>query len=185
MIALQKSQPHPRRIIRARVHNLLKTGTDLAGRWFCSRPDPTFVNELPCGLVYFTDEPADHKNTAPRVYDRTLLLVTEVLQMGEPEEELTLDDWFDSRAFEIEHVFLQDRQLGLTDIVSDSKLVRTQPTQLDFGGETVVASIRLYWEIDWSVDYESGINLAEFLRFTATHNASGAIAVDDVTIRED
>jgi hypothetical protein len=184
-MTIQKSQPHPRKIIRATVVNKLTAGTDLAGRWFCSRPDPAFVEELPCGLVYFTDEAADHADTAPRYYTRTLLLTVEILQMAEPSTPMELDDWFDSRAYEVEAVFLNDRQLGLIDIVQDSRLIRTQPTQLDMGGETIVSSLRLFFEIVYSADQYSTTDLVEFLRFTSENKSTtGTVAVDDVTIRE-
>lgn len=165
---------------------MMKEGTDLAQRWFCSRPTPAFIEEMPCGLIYFTDEIAEHENSAPRRYVRTLLLTTEVLHMMEPEREVHIDDWMDSRAFEIEAAFLADRNMGLPELVQDSRLVRTQPTQLSIEGEMDVASIRLFWEIVWAHDNYNTSQLTEFLRFTAEHRTTGgATAVDDVHIREE
>lgn len=190
IIALQNSQPHPRRAIREKVKSLMKENTDLAGRWFCSRPKPAFVVEIPCGLIYFTDENADHENTAPRTYKRECMLVTEVLLQGETERENSADDFLDSRAFEIEAAMLHDRFLGFghDGPVEDVQLVRTQPTVIKYEGEVDIESIRIFWKIDYRTDAWTDSQLDEFLRFIAEHDSrvgdSIASAEDHVTIRE-
>lgn len=187
---LQKSQPHPRRIIRNQVKLILKENTDLAGRWFCSRPNPLYVNELPCGLIYFPEEEADARNTRPISYRRKLLLTTEVQQREESTIENDLDDYLDSRAFEIEVAMMQDKflYLGEKQFIEKVCLVRTQCVQIDYSGDSNIASIRLFWEITYNTDSWLPAELDEFLRFNSEYIAQigdGARAEDHVIIREE
>jgi len=189
IVPIQVSQPHPRKVIRNKVKDLLKVNTDLGGRVFCSRPDPIWLNETPCCLIYFTDEPAT-TDTNPKLYTRSLSLVTEVLQREDTERENSVDDFLDSRAFEIEMVFGDDQHIGLYPIVENNFLRRTQPLDIDGQGEKDAASIRLYWDIIYKTDSFSLQSLDEFLRFQAEYEAGviedvKAEAEDDVTIREE
>lgn len=190
IIALQNSQPHPRRIIRNAVKALLKENTDLAGRWFCTRPHPLFVNETPCGLIYFPDEENETKDTNPKTYYRRLMLTTEVQIRQETKIENTVDDYLDSRAFEIEAAMMHRRFLGLNDKISinDVTLIRTQCVQINYEGDADIASIRLFWEITYQTDSWNQTNLDEFLRFNSEYIGQigdGATAEDHVTIREE
>lgn len=184
IVPIQNIQPHARIAIRNAVKELLKDNTDLAGRWFCSRPKAVFVNELPCGLIYFTEEPADHQNTVPRSYKRSLNLITEVVHRLESERDNALDDFLDSRAFEIEAAMMNDRYLGLTGIVEDTVLSRTEVMNIEITGDQDIASLRIFWEITYRTDAFHGGDLNEFLRFITDYEATdGATARDEVTIR--
>lgn len=184
----QDSQPHVRIGIRKWVKELMKVNTDLGGRWYASRPNPVFLEELPCGLVYFTDEPASHENTAPRTYKRTLALTTEVLHRMKCERDNALDDFLDSRAYEIENAMMADRFLGQQGIIEDTELLRTQPTTIEDEGDDDIASLRIFWNITYRVDAFNKAKLDEFLRFINTIEVGGnntVDAVDNVTIREE
>ena len=190
IIALQKSQPHPRRIIRDQVKSLLLQNTLMSEKWFCSRPHPMFLQGMPCGLIYFTEENNDVKGTRPKTYDRTLMLTTDVQIRQETEITNDMDDWLDSRAFEIEAAMMNDRFLGLGDrgIVQDVMLLRTQCVQIKYEGDADVASLRLFWEILYKTDSWNPQSLEEFLRFNAKYIGqigTGAEAEDHITIREE
>ena len=186
-VPVRDSQPHQRKLIRSRIKQLLHEGTDLAEKFFCSRPNPAFLNELPIGLIYFTDEEASFQKTSPRIYTRHLTLTVEVLHNIETERENALDDYFDSRAFEIEHAILDDRFLGLPGIIQDSELKNTEVLNLTFEGDRTIASMRIFWDITYVSDFNYQGNLDEFLKFNSKYNlgvgASIAQAEDMVTIR--
>lgn len=183
---IQKSQPHPRRIIRERIAELLKAGTDIpADRWFISRPEPAFLAELPCGLIYFTEEESEHKKTAPRTYVRTLHVTTEVLHSEETDRPGSLDDYLDSRAFEIERALYCRKFLGLDEIVQNVELRRTSPIAVEMEGHADIASIRLFWDIEYVWDAFTPEGFDEFLRFVDSiqTGSPGASISDSVTIR--
>jgi hypothetical protein len=183
-IPLHHQQPHFRKLVRNRVKELLKEGVKINDRIYCSRPLPIFLHELPVCLVYFTTEEADHGDTAPRSYTRKLTLITEVLHNIEPERETGMDDYLDSRAFEIEHALLSDRFLGLNEIVQDVEMLRTDVINLSFEGDRLCASLRIFWEITYVTNFNYQGTLDEFLKFNAKYNlTNGAEAEDMVTIR--
>lgn len=185
-VSVQNLQPHVRIAIRSWIKELLKVNTDLGGRWFASRPNPMYFNEIPCGLIYFSDESADHRGTAPRNYQRTLSLTTEVLRKMDTERDNALDDWLDSRAFEIEQAMLSDRFLGLPGIVEDTVFTRSQPVTIESENtDQDIASIRLFFDVVYRTDVINNRKLDEFLTFLNTiKSVDGAEAEDDVTIRE-
>ena len=183
---VQKSQPHPRRIIRAKIAELLRAGTDLGERWFVSRPEPAFMQEMPCGLIYFTEEESEHKKTAPRTYVRTVHITTEVLHAEETERDGSLDDYLDSRAFEIERAIYQHKFLQLDDLVQNVELRRTVPVAVEMEGQENIASLRLFWDVEYIWDAFTAEGFDEFLRFVdriQTVRPGGAIE-NSVTIRE-
>lgn len=185
VVVIQNLQPAARIAIRNRVKEILKPNTDLGGRWFCSRPKPLFVSELPCGLIYFTEEAADHQNIVPRTYKRDLTLLTEVVHRMDSDRENALDDFLDSRAYEIESTLLQDRFLGLPGLVEDTVLVRSEALNIDVGGDADIASVRIFWTITYRTEAFYNGRLDEFLRFITDYNpVSGADAQDNVRIRE-
>lgn len=163
----QTIQPHARIAIRNRIKILLRAGTHLSERWFCSRPNELWLEEVPCGLIYFTDEIADPENSAPRYYKKTLTVLTEVLQAEDTERENSVDDYLDSRAYEIEAVLTADKYLGLKDLVSDIKLSQTQAIGVpEASGDKIISAIRLTWSIEYMMPDFGIISLDEFLRFT-------------------
>jgi len=184
VVNIQNIQPHARIVIRNAVKELLKDNTDLGGRVFCSRPKAVFLNELPCGLIYFTDEEADHQNVVPRNYKRTMTLVTEVVHRLETERDNALDDFLDSRAFEIEQAMFHDRYLGLDGLVEDCVLSRTEILNIEVSGDMDIAALRIFWSIVYRTDAFNKGELAEFLRFITDYNTvNNADARDEVTIR--
>ena len=181
-------QPHYRKLIRNRAKQLLRdpdTGIKMnSSQVYCSRPLPVFLTELPVCLIYFTEEGADHKSSAPRYYERELTLVTEVLHNIETERENALDDYLDSRAFEIERALTTDKFLGLEGIVQDCVLTRTEVINLNFEGERTAASLRIFWNVKYVTQHGFVGALDEFLKFNAKYNLGiGAEAEDMVTIR--
>lgn len=186
-VSVQNLQPHERIAIRNWVKLLMKANTDLGERWFASRPNPMYFNEVPCGLIYFSDESADHGNTAPRNYKRELSLTIEVMHQMDSERDNALDDWLDSRAYEVERAMLADRFLGLQGIVEDCALVRTQPVTIESEGTAQdVGSIRLFFDITYHTGFANNQKLDEFLKFiNKIETTDGAESQDNVTIREE
>lgn len=184
----QNKQPHARIIIRNRIKELLKINTDLGGNWFCSRPKPLFYTETPCGLIYFTNEPADHQNIVPRNYLRKCAVTTEVAIVAASERENEIDDLLDSRAYEIERALGADRFLGLKGLVQDVELLRTEPIDIAADGNVDVSAIRVYWDISYRTKLLYEGKLDEFLKYTADwHDPSSddSVMQDEVTIREE
>jgi len=180
----QDSQPHPRKIIRAWIKALMEVNVDIT-KWFCSRPNPVFLEEMPCGMIYFVDEPADHQGVVPRNYLKQLSIVIEVMRELDSERPNALDDWLDSRAYEIEFAMLSDRFLGeLKGCVEDVVLVRTQPVAIEWEGHNDAGSVRLFFNINYRSGYFTNGELEEWLRFNLKmETPEGAETEDDVTIR--
>lgn len=182
----QNIQPAARIIIRNRIKTILVPNTDLGGRWYCSRPKSVFLDEMPCGLIYFTDEDADHEQSAPRTYTRILQLKTEVIHRLESERANALDDFLDSRAYEIEETMFWNRFLGLPGLVEDVVYKRTEATDVKVEGDADIASLAIYWEIQYRTEILLTETLNEFLRYLVGYTtAEGATANDSVTIREE
>lgn len=162
----QTIQPHGRIAIRNRIKELLRAATALGDKWYCSRPHEIWLEQCPCGLVYFTDERANSENSAPRYYNRTLTLLTEILQYEDTERENSIDDYLDSRAYEVEAVLTMDRYLGLKELVNDSRLIQTQAIGIpEAGGDKTIGAVRLTWEIDYTMPDYYTVSVDEFLRF--------------------
>ena len=178
----QHSQPHPRIDIRYKVRDRMLQYVDIGGRVFCSRPNPAWLSQVPLLLLYFSDEESDDKKTSPRIYTKTLNLIFEVLQR----QENTVDDYLDSRAFEIEHAMeLEPRFFGL-EFVNDIRQRRTIPTTITSEGNENVASLKVHFEVEYIFEPFSTITLDEFLTFKNTiQTTEGAEAIDDVTIRSE
>jgi len=184
-IAVQDTQPHPRIAIRRWVKQLLKVNTDMGGRWYMTRPDPVWLEELPVGLIYLTDETADHQNTNPRNYLRSCSIVTEIIHRMDSERENALDDWLDSRAYEVECAMLADRFLGQKGIIEDVILLRTQPVRIEIeGADSDISSLRIFWEIKYRTGFSTNEKLDEFFSFlNKIEGTQGEDGSDDVTIR--
>lgn len=191
----QNSQPHRRRIIRHRVRQLIRQWVDVASdKVFISRPNPVFVNEVPCILIYFTEEPSDNKTSAPKRYVRDLNLVVEIMHRDREnitdDEDFELDDFLDSRAYEVEFAILHERYLGLDpeeyEWLHEVDLTSTMPATLVFEGDQRVAALRVVFSVKYETDYDESIRLDEFLKFTSKYETTiGAEAEDRVTIREE
>lgn len=185
-ITVQNNQPSARIAIRNRVKAILIPNTDLGERWYCSRPKYCFLDELPCGLIYFTDEDADDELSSPRSYKRTLHLKIEVIHRLESERANALDDFLDSRSFEIEQTMFWDRHLGLKPLVEDSYYRRTEATDIKIEGDADIASIALFWDVIYRTEIMNTGEINEFLRFyTDYETTEGATARDEVTIRSE
>lgn len=183
-------QPHFRKIIRHRVVDLLKQHVDVAERVYPSRPVNLFKFNEPAILVYFTFEDANTQNIVPRNYLRSLTVVTEVLHNINPAGVMALDDYLDSRAFEIEHALADDRYLGLENCIEDTILVRTEPLNYSGEGDRTIASLKIFWEIKYRTDFNFHGEIDEFLKFNTKYNlkispdSDDAMAEDMVIIRD-
>jgi hypothetical protein len=186
----QKSQPHPRRAIRARVRELLLQYVDIGGRVFLSRLDPAFLSEMPCLAVYLAEETIEIRTRAPLVYKRRLTLSVDILGSDRPnitgDTANELDDEMDSRAFEIEYALLHQRYLGLAEWLQDVQLIGTSAVELIFQGEMSVQALRMLFEIVYLTEALEVLTLDEFLRFDSKiQTTDGAQSEDRVTIREE
>lgn len=186
IVEKNKIQPSPRIVIRNKAKELLKENVDVAERVFCSRPKPLFLTELPACLIYFTNEEADDGDTRPREYEKKLMLVTEVVHRLESVRDNALDDFLDSRAWEIEQTFFADRFMGLKGLVNDITLKSTEALNIQIEGDADIASERLVWEIQYYQEAFNNGELDEFLKFITEYKpTNNADAEDNVTIREE
>lgn len=175
----QHSQPHPRIEIRKRVKEFLDVCVDVGGRIFVSRPLPMWLSEVPTVLVYFNSEEMDDENTRPKQYKRTLELVIEVLQR----QENNIDDFLDSRAYEIEYALNSVEYLGLS-WVEDVTPLRTIPAVVSGDGNELTQSLRLFYQVVYRFIPEINVDVKEFLKFVTDYETTdGAKATDSVTIR--
>lgn len=195
---LQNVQPHGRVIIRVKLKELLQNAVDInCEKMFFQRPHPKFSEDLPCLLIYFTDELSETTDTQPKNYRRRLTLVTEIqIEANSTIENFqnfdgTLnknheDIYLDSRAYEIEKVLHKDKFMELTGLVEDVKIIRSQPIQIVYEGQINVSALRIFWEIIWRDEIYNEITLDEFLNFEAKYepcHPAGANAEDEVVIR--
>lgn len=186
-VSKQNKQPHCRIAIRRWVKALMKANVDInVKNWFLSRPDPVFDREAPIGFIYMNDEPADHQGTAPRNYLRSTQIVIQIARRMNSETPEAMDDWLDSRAYEIEKAMLTDRFLGQRNFIQDTILTSTQPTKIHLGdADSDHASIGLFFTIEWRDGFSiNETKLDEFFTYLNTiEGTEGENAQDDVTIR--
>lgn len=180
-------KPHPRILIRKTILERLKTDVDLGGRWFVSRSVPLWNEELPCGLLYTPNEPArDSAAVRPKLIRRELRVVVQVLREFDPESQEILDEYFDSRCWEIEKSVFKDFNLGI-DFVEGVNLVNTIPFTVSVEGDNKYASCEISFDVVYIFEaWDEGLMLDEFLRFDSLYvKPSGdPNAEDQVTIRE-
>lgn len=173
---------HKRARIRQNALQLLKTGVDVGGRFYASRPHPLWLkNELPIGLVYFLSETVDEEDTKPENLKRTLKLSVDIITAGEIEEDI--DNFLDDRAFEVESsLFYKD---GWTEDIDDIRLIDVVPYNPQSEGELIISATKLTFEIDYYTDKGEILPTNEFLSFINTINTTdNAITIDNVIIRE-
>lgn len=177
----QHSQPHPRKLIRDKVTNLMKFYVDIDERVFNSRPNPIWLQEVPVMLVYYVDEEADSQDRRPPIYKRELDIVCEVLQR----QVNNVDEYLDSRAFEIEYAMEAYDFLDLI-FVERVDLIRTQPTTINASGNEFIESVKVYHKITYKWIPEVVVDIKEFLKFeNKIRTTEGAEATDLVTIRQE
>ena len=174
----QHSQPHPRIEIRKKVQTLMKFCVDIDNRVFISRPNPVWLNEVPVLLIYFVDEPSDSQDKRPPTYKRGLELVSQVLQRQQND----VDDYLDSRAFEMEYAMEMLNFLGL-EIVEDVQLTGTRPTTMKNDGNEFIESIMLTHTITYKWVPEINVDIKEFLMFQSKIEAKegDGAEIDNVT----
>lgn len=200
----QKHQPHLRSVIRHKIKDLIKKYVDVSERVYLGRPDPIWFNELPCVLISYDSETIENLEVAPKRYMRTLVVNIDAIQVQRPDlssdilqlenELLTgngvdeLDDWCDSRAYEIEYAMLNDNYLEIPskdcEWLQDVKMISQQPLQLTFEGDQKVGGLRVVFNIEYETGDEMYGSLDEFLNFNSKINTDvGAKSEDEVLIR--
>jgi hypothetical protein len=154
---------------------------DIGKRVYCSRPDPAFLSEVPLLLIYFSDEESDDKGSSPKIYTKIANLIFEILQRQEND----VDDFLDSRAFEVEHAMEIEKCLGIA-YVQDVTQRRSIPTTISSEGNENIASLKVHFEVEYLFEPFSNITLDEFLTFNnKIVTIGGAESEDDVTIRSE
>ena len=144
-----------RKAIRKKVASLLEDSIVFDGSAIpigTSRVHAFRNSELPHIVVYGHDEPADHENTAPRVYNRVARIVVEgVLPLL---AEHNLDDDLDDICTAIERRLF--RYETLEGLVEDFRLIDSS-TKIDPSGEVDNGGLRLVFEAEYqrdSINYE-------------------------------
>lgn len=177
----QHSQPHPRILIRNTIKSKMKGCVDIGERVENSRPNPVWLNEVPILLIYYVDEGADAQDRRPPIYKRELDIVCEVLQR----QVNNVDDYLDSRAFEIEYAMENEDFLNLV-YVEGVDLVGTTPYTYKADGNEFIESVKVRYKITYKWIPEIVVDVKEFLMFeNKIETTEGAEATDLVTIREE
>ena len=180
--------PHPRRIIRHQILRLLLPNTMLGERWYVSRPNASWAEESPSGLIYFSGEESSSNGTRPKTYRRPCEVTTEILMRQEAEDPQKIDDYLDARAAEVEQVFNEYLFLGLEgyeDFIEDVELVRTRPTVVRSDGDSNIASLQLFWMITYLSDgfnyQEMSDKYNEFLSFKTDYKIGAGDTIENIT----
>jgi len=174
---------HNRSNVRARAVELLKQFVDVGQRVYASRPEPIWeTQELPLVLVYFTEEPAEHRDRRPRYYMRMLTLNVDIISNTGLVE---LDTFLDDRAYEAELAMLHDETLALP-FVHDVILLGTRPVVYDYESASNKAIIQVRFQVEYETEVFTQATIEEFLRFqNKIETTDGAESEDLVTIREE
>ena len=172
---------HKRIDIRRFVIEKLKQYVDVGGKIFMSRPNPLFITEVPCQLVYFVSEGADHKNSGPRLYNRELRIAVEsVYEEGQEQ----VDEKLDRLALETEIILLSDRTMN--GLVHEVSIVETVPTRIAYEGENNFAGLRQVFLVEYETENPINTNdIKEFLRaYVDYYNENNQkLAEDRIEIR--
>jgi hypothetical protein len=98
-----------------------------------------------------------------------------------------LDDYLDSRSFEVEYALLHDRYLEFgaeAGWFHKIDLQSVSAVEIIFEGEQVVAALRLTFQVTYETEAFVDGTLDEFLKFRADYNTTtGEEASDFVNIR--
>lgn len=171
----QHSQPHKRKEIRKKITELLKGWVDIGGKVYSSRPNAAWLNEVPLALVYYNSEGADSQNTAPKKYKKSLMISIQVLARFEKE----IEDYLDSRAYEIEAALGDDKFLGI-DYVEDVDLIKTTPVSIDDTGNENIEAVILNFEVTYRHRAEVIGSLDEFLSFNSDIDTPDGQKTEDI-----
>jgi hypothetical protein len=191
----QYSQPHKRRVLRHRIRQLIEQYVDISpDNIFLSKPHPLFVNQVPAILIYMENEEVELYNRAPEIYKRSVTINIDVLQRDRQdirENTYDLDDYLDSRAYEIEFALLHERFLGFPEEekyswIDNVQLHDTNLMSIIFEGDQRLLSLRMHFVIDYFEDFSIYGSLDEFLRFDVEYETTNnAQARDHVEIRSE
>lgn len=189
MFKPQNIEPSLRAFLRKQVKGLLRSYVDIGGRVYACRPHPILLEHLPCVTFYPLEEPADHRDSAPRIYHKEYGLIIEIL--CEEPANLTdlenIEDFLDSRAFEVEYAMLHDISLELGENgnwIDDVKLLTTVASRQIYEGSMNVAALKQSFVIEYNNECFAYDSLDEFKSFiNSMTTTDDAEAVDDVTIR--
>jgi len=162
---------HQRTVIRRYLVNLLKANIDVAGRVFPNRPSPLFLQELPCVLIHFGQEPAEviaGDMYSPKQYQRNLRTNIDVIteELIDPDsllnESQKTEDKMDFLAWQIEQTIFDDWTLGrnLPDydpevpngLTLGMRLVNTEPYIIDDKTERRILANRIQFETPYETD---------------------------------
>ncbi len=142
-VITQNTQPHARILVRKALQALLRVSVDLhADKFFMSRPNPLLLREVPCCALYFEEDSADHGDRKPREYLRELKIAIHFIVRWE--DYTLVEDWLDSREFEVIQAIENNRFLGL-EFVEDSWLTGSVPVSITDEGNENVESTKVMW----------------------------------------
>lgn len=138
---------HQRKVIREAVKTMLDGNVTYGGNpvtVYQSRVVPYFNVELPALAIYFLNETADDRESAPREYKRYMELVVQIV-VAEIKDVIT-DDIIDDIAYQIEQIFFKDS--WLLDTCCDSLYKSTNITFKE-NGDRIFTAAALVFEIEY------------------------------------
>ena len=141
---------HKRKVIREKVLALLKHNTSVGEEVYANRVKTLFPNHEPTILIYALQETALQTTMAPeKKYTRKISLAIEARVNSGSQGmvgDLTLDDYLDSLALQIEDIMKSNNRL--LDSAANSVL---QATRFDFSpaGDKLIGAMRLEYEITY------------------------------------
>lgn len=144
---------HDRTAIRDQIKTLLDSQTPAGTRVYPSRRTRIRVENLPCIVIYTSDETADEFEAAPRSLRRSLTVSIEIAVNAAGDE--AVDETLDDFAETIEALIASDDTLNST--VADIILSRSTSTIVE-DGEQPIGALRM----DYRATYYTHIPAASY-----------------------
>jgi len=153
---------HKRTEIRVAIAQKLKSF--IKDPIYLSRPNPLFLPELPCVLVYFSNEDtsiSSGNENFPKAYERIMSINVDIIIEGAEDPDTELD----RKAFAVESAFYDDPRFG--GICYGCRLFSTKPISIESDGDRNIEAQRLTWMIKYESDAFLARRLDEFLQYYA------------------
>ena len=157
---------HQRKVIRAKVIELLQAGATVAGdRVFASRRVPVWQGELPCILVFTEKEESREFNKSPRILERKcdMMVDLRIEDIDGFKQGASVDDVVDDFCEVVEA--LLDRKLGGT--ASDCILKRTVSGIVEDGARSMGFAL-VTFEVTYSTCTAKKVAIHDFKKANVT-----------------
>lgn len=131
---------------------------------YLSRPNPLFLPELPCVLIYFSNEDlaiSSGNDNFPKAYERILSINVDIIIEGAADPDTALD----RKALAIENSFYDDPLFG--GLCYGCRLFSVRPISIDSEGDRNIEAQRLTWLLKYESDAFLSRRGDDFLQYRA------------------